>query len=255
LAEREEAGGMIVAIKDKASKELRVFKEIFGTKSGQILLSIPVLLTLYRYYGSTEFFDKILVPLFQGNVSAPLLSVLFFFFSSFFFLFAVPIFIITVVLKERLGQYGLGWGDKKVGFALMGVLFPLVAVFLLLPASRLPAFLSEYPLFRQAGERISILILYELCYGFYYLAWEFFFRGYMLFGMKDIVGSGNSILIQTIPSTLMHIGKPDGEIWASILAGLVFGAIALRTRSILYVFLLHWCIGVTLDVFILLNVM
>jgi membrane protease YdiL (CAAX protease family) len=244
---------MIMAIKDRATQEIGVFKEVFGTKSGQILLSIPVLLTLHRYYGSTEFFNRTLVPFFQGNLSAPFYSILYFFFSSFFLLFAVPVFIITVILKERLGQFGLGWGNAKAGFAIIGVLFPIIAAVLLLPASRMPAFLSEYPLFRQAGERLSILILYELCYGFYYLAWEFFFRGYMLFGIKDTVGPGNSILIQTIPSTLMHIGKPDGEIWASILAGLVFGAIALRTRSILYVFLLHWCIGITMDVFILLS--
>jgi len=242
---------MIMAIKDRASQEIDVFKEIFQTKSGKILFSVPVLLTFYRYYGSTEFFDRALLSFFQGNSSVPFFSILYFFFSSFFFLFVVPIFIITVILKERLGEYGVGWGEKTAGLAIIGVLFPVIAVIFLLPASRLPSFLSEYPLFHQAGERLSILILYELSYGFYYLSWEFFFRGYMLFGTKDTLGPANSILIQTIPSTLMHIGKPDGEIWSAILAGLVFGAIALKTRSIFYVFLLHWFIGITLDVFIL----
>jgi membrane protease YdiL (CAAX protease family) len=69
----------------------------------------------------------------------------------------------------------------------------------------------------------------------------------MLFGLRDAVGAANAILIQTIPSTLLHIGKPDGEIFAAILAGIAFGIIALRTKSILYVFVIHWLIGVTLD--------
>jgi len=240
-----------MAIKDRASQEIGALKEMFQTKSGKILLSVPVLLTFYRYYGSTEFFDRALLPFFQGNSSVSFSSILYFFLSSFFFLLVVPIFIIRVILKERLGDFGIGWGERRVGLAIIGVLFPIIAVIFLLPASRLPSFLSEYPLFHQAGERLSILIFYELFYGLYYLSWAFFFRGYMLFGTKDTLGQANSILIQTIPSTLMHIGKPDGEIWSSILAGLIFGAIALKTRSIFYVFLLHWLIGITLDIFIL----
>ena len=108
-------------------------------------------------------------------------------------------------------------------------------------------------MFHAAGQSAGLFIIYELCYAAYYFGWEFFFRGFMLFGLADAFGAVNAVLIQTIPSTLAHIGKPTPEVFAAVAAGLVFGAIALKTRSVLYVFLLHWLIGVTLDVFIVLS--
>jgi len=225
-------------------------RELFRGQASIILLSVPVLLTVWRYYGSSDFFNDSLLQFFNVSGAGPS-GVLYSFVSSALLLLIVPIIIIRLFLKMPLKSFGFQWGDKSVGFAIVGVLFPIIAILMLLPTSRQPDFIMEYPLFRQAGENLPALALYEISYGLYYLSWEFFFRGYMLFGLKDILGNAQSILIQTIPSTLMHIGKPDGEIFASILAGLIFGYIAIRTKSIIYVFLLHWLIGITLDIFII----
>jgi membrane protease YdiL (CAAX protease family) len=51
----------------------------------------------------------------------------------------------------------------------------------------------------------------------------------------------------------MHIGKPADEIYGAILGGVVFGFVALRSRSLLYVILIHWVLGVALDLFICLG--
>jgi hypothetical protein len=56
-----------------------------------------------------------------------------------------------------------------------------------------------------------------------------------------------------VPSTLLHIGKPWGETSSAIVAGICFGAIALRTRSMLYPLLLHWYVGIATDFFSILN--
>ncbi|MBF0472368.1 MAG: CPBP family intramembrane metalloprotease, partial [Nitrospirae bacterium] len=61
----------------------------------------------------------------------------------------------------------------------------------------------------------------------------------------------NAILIETISSCLIHIGKPPGETIGSIIVGVIFGLIALRTKSIWYVFILHAVIGVLTDIFII----
>jgi membrane protease YdiL (CAAX protease family) len=58
-------------------------------------------------------------------------------------------------------------------------------------------------------------------------------------------------MIQTISSCLIHLGKPESEIIGSIVVGILFGVIALRTRSIWYVFLIHAGIGVLTDLFII----
>jgi len=50
---------------------------------------------------------------------------------------------------------------------------------------------------------------------------------------------------------LMHIGKPDAEIFASIAAGLIFGWAVIKCRSIWPVFFSHWALGGFLDIFII----
>jgi membrane protease YdiL (CAAX protease family) len=87
----------------------------------------------------------------------------------------------------------------------------------------------------------------------FYTAWEFFYRGFMLFGLRRYVGDWLAICIQTIPQCLWHIGMPTGEILSSIAGGILFGIMALRTRSILWPMLLHFSIGVFLDLFIVLR--
>jgi membrane protease YdiL (CAAX protease family) len=214
-----------------------------------LLLSISVLLTVYQYYGTAPFFRQHLEVV--ASPGFPLFNyATYSFLTCILLLLVVPAFIMKVGFKESLAELGLGWGDWKLGLKVVAVLFPLIALLLIWPTSRQADFQAEYPLYREAGATLSLFMAYEVSYGLYYLGWEFFFRGYMLFGLRKHVGDINAILIQTIPSTLMHIGKPDGEIFAAILAGLLFGLIALRTRSIVYVFLLHWLIGVLLDVLI-----
>ncbi|HNR08342.1 MAG TPA: CPBP family intramembrane metalloprotease, partial [Saprospiraceae bacterium] len=88
---------------------------------------------------------------------------------------------------------------------------------------------------------------------FYYLVWEFYFRGFLLFGLAKIYGPAAAILIQTISSCLVHLGKPEGETLGSVAAGLLFGLLALRTGSIWYGWLIHFSLGVMTDFFILRN--
>jgi membrane protease YdiL (CAAX protease family) len=61
----------------------------------------------------------------------------------------------------------------------------------------------------------------------------------------------NAVLIQTIPSCLIHIGKPQGELTGSVLAGLILGGLAVRTGSIWYGFFLHATLGVLVDLLII----
>jgi membrane protease YdiL (CAAX protease family) len=73
----------------------------------------------------------------------------------------------------------------------------------------------------------------------------------MQFGLRTRLGDWNAILVQTLVSCLLHIGKPSAEIYSSILGGIVWGTIVFRTRSLLPALLLHWLLGVCLDAFII----
>jgi membrane protease YdiL (CAAX protease family) len=70
-------------------------------------------------------------------------------------------------------------------------------------------------------------------------------------GLKERLGDANAILVQTLASCLLHIGKPDAEVYSSILGGIVWGMVVFRARSLLPVLLLHWLLGISLDAFII----
>jgi membrane protease YdiL (CAAX protease family) len=81
-----------------------------------------------------------------------------------------------------------------------------------------------------------------------WIAWEFFFRGFMLFGFgKDFLQ--RAVLVSTIPFVLMHYGKPELEMASALIAGLVLCFIALRSKSIWPGVLLHWLVAATMDFF------
>ena len=52
----------------------------------------------------------------------------------------------------------------------------------------LPEFQAEYPLAGIAGRSLRLFLLWELCYLTYYVAWEFFFRGFWQIGLLRHLG-------------------------------------------------------------------
>jgi membrane protease YdiL (CAAX protease family) len=214
-----------------------------------ILLSAPVILTTFRYYGTKEFYLNHLVPAFSLFGNGELTSALYTFSSSLILLGLLPALMIKFIFHEPLSLYGVHLGDWQFGAKAFLVLGPIMMA-LSYPSSRMESFVAEYPLYKEAGVSLPFFIVYSLFYLVYYLGWEFFFRGYMQFGLKERLGDAKAILVQTLASCLLHIGKPDAEIYSSILGGIVFGMIVFRAQSLLPVLLLHWLLGVSLDAFI-----
>ncbi len=212
-----------------------------------LLLSAPVLLTIYRYHAYPGTFT---LPFEIGWADDE--SIRFFQFLIFFVLmFVIPVLYVKLIMKKSLLDFGLGFGNIKSGVKYL-LLIPFVIVPAIYFAAQMPDVQSEYPLAKNLLIDQTNLIPYEIAYiVLYYIAWEFYFRGFLLFGLKDRYGAIAAILIQTVSSCLVHIDKPEGEIMGSIFVGIIFGYIALRTKSIWYVFLLHATIGVLTDLFII----
>ncbi|MBE0651214.1 MAG: CPBP family intramembrane metalloprotease [Bacteroidales bacterium] len=215
-----------------------------------LLLSAPVLLTLYRYHGYPQFFYSYF-PTYKTMPGGDLIARYWQFGVFFILMFILPLLYMKLGMKKPMRDFGWGLGDIKYGLTwLIGI--PLIVVPLIYIASKMPGMRVEYPLAKSLITDPSPFVVYEIIYVlFYYVAWEFFFRGFLLFGLKDRFGAVNAILIETISSTLVHIDKPEGEIIGAIVVGILFGMIALRSKSIWYVFLIHASIGVLLDYFII----
>jgi membrane protease YdiL (CAAX protease family) len=85
---------------------------------------------------------------------------------------------------------------------------------------------------------------------FFYIGWEVYFRGFMQFGLREKFGDWYALLIQVGFSCIVHIGKPDGEIYSSILGAFIWGLVAFRSRSLIAPILTHWILGASLDYYI-----
>jgi membrane protease YdiL (CAAX protease family) len=161
----------------------------------------------------------------------------------------IPFLVIRFVFREKPSAYGVQIGDWRFGLLAAAVMAP-VMIALVYPSAKDPHFLAEYPLFRGAGASAGAFLQHALLYLAYYSGYEMLMRGFIQFGLRQQLGDWYAILIQTVISCLFHIGKPAGEIYASVLGGLLWGIVVFRSRSLLYVLLVHWLLGVSLDYFI-----
>lgn len=218
-------------------------------KPATILLITPFILTTWKYYGAKAFYLNELASTFVLFNDPQRTAELYTFFSAFILFGILPYLIIRFLFKERLSSYGLQLGDWRFGLKAFLILAP---IFILASYSSInnPDFLAEYPLFKGAAASPSVFLSHVFAYLFFYIGWETYFRGFMQFGLRESLGDWQSILVQTAVSCLLHIGKPAGEIYGSIIGAVVWGIIAFRTRSILFIILLHWLLGVSLDFFI-----
>lgn len=216
-----------------------------------LLLSAPVLLTVYRYFAEAQNF-MVYFPGLHSTVQGDVYAYLLEYFSFFLLMLVVPLVISVsfkkaAVLKSLLSLC-VSWKNLLWAFLAVAVLVVPSAYH----ASSLQSVVAEYPLPRVLLHNQHLMPVYFLGLFFlYYLPWEFFFRGFLLFGLKDRFGTTAAILIQTISSCLVHIGKPAPEILGSIPFGILFGIIAIRTKNLWIVVLIHAALGIFTDIFVI----
>jgi membrane protease YdiL (CAAX protease family) len=162
------------------------------------------------------------------------------------FYFAVPLAIIFFVFKESPARYGLRWyltpKTALVYAAMLGVMLPLLFV-----ASSRESFQSTYPFVQDLGDnQVRSIISWEVAYVAQFLCLEFFFRGYLLFGLEGKLGY-TAIAASTVPYAMIHFAKPFPEALGAIVAGAVLGLLALRTRTILGGVVIHSVVAVSMD--------
>ena len=143
--------------------------------------------------------------------------------------FAVPALILMVGFKRRPAEIGLGAGDWRLatGIALAYLPVAVVGTWILSDGA---GFRQLYPHLPEATRDWSTFVAYELLFLFYWIGWEYLWRGFVLFGTAPALGAA-AIVVQMAPFALLHVGKPAAETYLSIIGGLALGALVWRCRS------------------------
>jgi membrane protease YdiL (CAAX protease family) len=155
---------------------------------------------------------------------------------------------IRLVLHERVCDYGLrvrGIGRHLKSYAALYA----IAAPLIIAISFTASFQDRYPFFHPAaGHSLwPYLYIWWVLYWLQFCALEFFFRGFLLYGLAPRLGWA-AIFAMVLPYNMLHYGKPMPEALAAIVGGLVLGSLALKTRSIWWGAALHISIAFTMDV-------
>lgn len=159
--------------------------------------------------------------------------------------FALPLVAIRLT-GQRLRSFGFRRPVPGTGRPYL-VLF-LASVPILFAASFLPAFQEGYP-FYEPGPGESWwprLIVWWAAYILQFVAVEFFFRGYMLFGLSPRLGIA-SVFVMVVPYTMIHFDKPMAEALSAILGGSVLGFLALKSNSFWWAAAIHIGIAMTME--------
>jgi uncharacterized protein len=164
---------------------------------------------------------------------------------NFVCLFLVPALLVTLVWRRSLSDFGLALGNwrwwLKPALAFLAVMVPVVVI-----ASRWPAFQDYYPRYRWARADMGAFLLSEAGWLAYFFAWEFFFRGFLLFTLAPRLGA-LAIFVQMVPFVMAHFPKPEAEAFSAIIAGVALGAMSYYGRSFVGTWLLHWTVAALMD--------
>lgn len=225
-----------------------------------LILSVTLAISLIYYFiGSPRFYENNLGAFTEAGKYGFLAPSLYQFAVTLVLLFFVPLLMIRKIFRQSPADYGWRSGDRKAEAFFLWAGIPIVLLLSWLSsgdeefARQYPLFISQIPGFRLQGQNITVFILYEFTYVFYYIGWEFFFRGFAFLGIYRKTGLIPALLFQAVLSTVLHVSKPLPELVAALPGGIIFGLVALRCRSLKTVIILHWLLGCSLDLFILLR--
>jgi hypothetical protein len=175
-------------------------------------------------------------------------------FVSMMFYFVVPALFVKFVQRRPLSEIGLNFKIEK-GFVKLllqctAIMLPLVYLM-----SLTSGFAAKYPFLRvYNGDPYlsSTLLVWELVYFLQFFGLEFFFRGFVLHSLKPQLGL-YSILVMTVPYTMIHFQKPMAETFAAIFAGIFLGWLSLKNGNIWLGLVLHCTVAFSMDILALWN--
>ena len=166
--------------------------------------------------------------------------------------FVIPVLVLVVGFRQRPSEAGLGLGDVRFAGTLALFYLPLVIVGTWVLSAR-SDFQGSYPHYGLAAGDWSLFWTFEALFLFYWMGWEYLWRGFVLFGTHRALGTW-AVLVQMVPFAAMHAHKPWPEALLSVVGGVALGALCLRARSFWIAVPIHWAQMFFLDLFCTLRV-
>jgi membrane protease YdiL (CAAX protease family) len=218
---------------------------------------VAVVLTVQEYYGGRALYDQVFRPLLldlEGRGASWIKVAKYDEFYGYcwwvfsrvagYVLIPLPIWKLFFP-KDSLLDMGLRVRGFFSHIWIYGLCLAIVAPTMLLVA-RQPDFGTYYPFYKLSSRSWYDFLLWEAIYFAQFFALELFFRGFIVGALRPVMGSA-AIFVMSVPYCMIHYGKPYLEAHGAIVAGIVLGSLAMRTRSIYAGFLVHVTVAFAMD--------
>ncbi len=150
----------------------------------------------------------------------------------------IPFFIVTIFSKRGVEFYGVNFHNFQISAYWILGLSPLLLIMNYFNSKKADN-LQLYPQIRAKDWNINTLITSALTWILYLAAYEFMFRGFLMFVCLQYLGVWSAIALNLAIYSLVHVPKGIKEAVGALPLGLVLGIITVQTSSILVAFVVH----------------
>jgi len=218
---------------------------------------VAIVLTLQEYYGGRGIYDTQLRPwltelqaggwrFIKMEKYDDLYSYGWWVFARVFGYVLVPLPLWKLLFpKDSLLDMGLRTKGFFSHLWIYGLCLAVVIPAMLIVSSQ-PDFGTYYPFYKLSSRSWFDFLTWEAIYFLQFFALELFFRGWILGALRKSFGAG-AVFVMAVPYCMIHFGKPYLEANGAIVAGIVLGSLAMRTRSIYAGFLVHITVAFSMD--------
>jgi membrane protease YdiL (CAAX protease family) len=154
-----------------------------------------------------------------------------------FFFGFVSFIVISFILHSDTANYGTSLPNLKTFLWL--IILSSVIIPMNYYNSKNNENLEQYPQVRNREWTYSLLILSATSWIAYLFAYEFMFRGFLLFSSLPLLGFWPSILLNTAVYSLVHIPKGNKETLGAIPFGILISYLVIETGTFWIAFFAH----------------
>jgi membrane protease YdiL (CAAX protease family) len=221
----------------------------FGTKNFELIavvLTSAICLICLHYYVVEGPFRFHLMGLFNnGGMPNDLAALVGWAVGCVMCYFVIPALVLRLMGKN-LHDYGWTMRGLKTHSPLYLLLF-IPAGIAVVAVSSQSEFTRVYPFYSHPKGWLELAI-WEVFYALQFMTLEFFFRGFIVHGLKESLGKVSAVIVMLFPYMMIHFPKPWMETSGAFIAGTLLGWLSLRTGSIFGGVMLHIMVAWSLDI-------
>jgi len=165
--------------------------------------------------------------------------------------FILPVGIVWLFFAQGLGRvdylknqalnawnYGWDFRDWKTHLKYAGAMLIVMLPFMIWQSRDAGSRAAYASYLANLSDPISAFKFFALL-AVYMFCWEWFHRGFLLFGIAQGTGAIPAVLLQAMLFGLAHTGKPQPEMIGAFFGGAILGLIAWRQKSFATAFYAH----------------